>query len=176
MVYYAGIGSRKTPEDILKKMRVLGFVFAEAGYILRSGGADGADTAFEQGCRAADGKREIFLPWKDFNKNGSELFPPSPAAFDMAKQFHPAWDKLSTAGKKLHARNSHQVMGRDLTTPVSFVLCYAEGGGTEQAIRIATAAKIPVINMAKNWKRTEHGNSLVDIVAYVSDMCGVLMS
>ena len=166
MVYYAGIGSRKTPKDVLKKMKVLGFVFAEAGYTLRSGGADGADTSFEQGCKAAGGKYEIFLPWKGFNKNESDLYPPSPAAFDMAKKFHPAWERLTHAGKKLHSRNCHQVMGKDLNSPVYFVVCYAEGGGTEQALRIARAAKIQIFNMAKDWK----DSSLVEIIANVNNL------
>jgi len=33
------------------------------GYTLRSGGANGADTAFEEGCC----RKELYLPWPGFN-------------------------------------------------------------------------------------------------------------
>ena len=47
--YYAGIGSRKTPKDICELMtRVARYLYFK-GYTLRSGAADGADTAFEIG-------------------------------------------------------------------------------------------------------------------------------
>ena len=52
MIYkpYTGIGSRETPTAILDLMIAIGGVLAQRGFTLRSGGADGADDAFEQGC------------------------------------------------------------------------------------------------------------------------------
>jgi hypothetical protein len=47
--FYTGVGSRKTPPHILKVMRQLATKLNSDGWVLRSGGADGADTAFEQG-------------------------------------------------------------------------------------------------------------------------------
>ena len=38
MKYYAGIGSRKTPKEILDLMSVIGEYLQSKGYILRSGG------------------------------------------------------------------------------------------------------------------------------------------
>ena len=46
---YAGIGSRKTPNSILEEMTTLAKLLSNMGYTLNSGGAVGADTAFEQG-------------------------------------------------------------------------------------------------------------------------------
>lgn len=46
MKYYTGIGSRQTPKDILKLMEDIAFKLAQKGYILRSGAAGGADTAW----------------------------------------------------------------------------------------------------------------------------------
>ena len=37
-------------------------------------GPSGADAAFEGGCDQAQGRKEIFLPWKNFNANRSPLF------------------------------------------------------------------------------------------------------
>ena len=48
--HYAGIGSRETPPQVLEQMRKIGTFLAERHYVLRSGGAKGADTAFELGC------------------------------------------------------------------------------------------------------------------------------
>ena len=50
IMYYAGIGSRETPGLMLGAFARIGEFLAKKGYTLRSGGADGADTAFEVGC------------------------------------------------------------------------------------------------------------------------------
>ena len=50
---YAGIGSRKTPPHVLAAMTQIAEALAERGYILRSGGAGGADSAFEKGAGSA---------------------------------------------------------------------------------------------------------------------------
>ena len=58
---YAGIGSRETPEGVLLKMEKIAFYLAHRyDATLRSGGAIGADIAFEAGCDSANGKKEIF--------------------------------------------------------------------------------------------------------------------
>lgn len=148
MNYYAGIGSRQTPEDVLKIIKTIGSFMVHKDYILRSGAADGADTAFEQGCDAENGKKEIYLPWAGFNRNPSELSTPSQEAFDLAEKTHPEWEFLRHSAKKLHARNSHQIFGQDMKTPVKLVICWSKGkGGTEQALRIARINNIPIVNL-----------------------------
>ena len=59
---YAGIGSRSTPEPVLEHMHQVAHAMAEAGWTLRSGAAQGADSAFETGARSARGPREIWIP------------------------------------------------------------------------------------------------------------------
>ena len=44
--YYAGIGSRETPEEVLHVMISLGKALCKQGWGLSSGGAPGADQAF----------------------------------------------------------------------------------------------------------------------------------
>ena len=46
---YAGIGSRRTPPEILRLMERMALILSGAGYTLNSGGAKGADSAFENG-------------------------------------------------------------------------------------------------------------------------------
>ena len=151
MIYYAGIGSRETPPRMLDHFARIGEAFAKKGYTLRSGGAKGADSAFEVGCdRVINGKKEIYLPWKGFEDSKSELYNISDEAIKIASKYHPYWHNLSPGSQKLQARNSYQILGYDLKTPSNFVICYTKGGkgsgGTGQAIRIARNYNIPVFD------------------------------
>ncbi len=149
MKYYAGIGTRKTPVDICKRMTIMARGLEAKGYILRSGGADGADIAFEQGV-VDPSHKEIFLPHLKFNGSTSTLLP-IPEAFDIAARFHPWWDHLTPEFKRFHARNVHQVLGMDLKTPSEFVICWTidgkASGGTGQAMRIANHYGIQIKNL-----------------------------
>ena len=143
---YAGIGSRKTPQSILTQMTGIAAQLQTLGYTLHSGGADGADSAFEAG--VSNNAKKIFLPWRGFNGNNSSLFTIPQIAFTIAEKFHPAWHKCSQGAKKLHARNCQQILGPECATPVDFVICWHNGtGGTTQACRIAAALQIPIINL-----------------------------
>lgn len=148
--YFAGIGARKTPQDILNKFFKIGAYLANKGFVLRSGGADGADEAFEDGCVSENGAKEIYLPWKGFNNNDSELYNIPIGAMLIAKSIHPAWNNLTAGAIKMHSRNICQILGQDLNTPVDFVVCYTENGevkgGTATAIRLAEQLSIPVFN------------------------------
>lgn len=149
--YYAGIGSRSTPKDILKLFESLGRYLATCNFILRSGGADGADSAFERGCDMSHGNKEIYLPWKGFNDSTSEFVVQAKNAFEIAATYHPNWTKLSNGAKKLQARNTHQIFGWNLHTPSEFIICYTQNGnrngGTGQALRIAEAYKLPIFDV-----------------------------
>lgn len=154
---YAGIGSRETPQDVLFVMYNIAFGLASYGVTLRSGGAKGADTAFEHGAMAMGGKREIYTA-KMISDN-------SPLLAHAAKH-HPNWYAMPENGyaQKLHARNSAIVCGPFLSDPVNFVVCWTPDGqitgGTGQAIRVANANLINVFNLfddptgAKFWDET----------------------
>lgn len=149
---FTGIGSRQTPPEILEKMKAIAKFLSERGYTLRSGGADGADSAFEQGAT----KKEIFLPWNNYNgrKVDNISFFSDPLYdkhFNLAASIHPAWEKCSPGAKKMHARNTQQILGKDLDTPCDFVVCWTKDGklvgGTSTAIRLAMSYNIPVFNL-----------------------------
>jgi hypothetical protein len=168
---YAGIGSRETPAQVMNQMTELAKELEARGYTLRSGGAKGADTAFEQGVKS---KKEIFLGSKKAGKREHKI----------AKEIHPAWDQMLTSARNnavknkkdpekaaeyvanLMARNTNQIFGENLDTPVDFVIAWTkdglvdyrnrsvESGGTGQAIDMASRKGIPVINLAvPNWKQ-----------------------
>lgn len=150
MIYYAGIGARETPPEVCEKMRMVGKACASMGMTLRSGGAQGADESFEQGCDLFGGTKEIFLPYRGFRRNPSDLFGSTKEARAIARKFHPAWHNLSNTDWDFMERNSYQVLGQDLKTPSTFIICWTPGGkvvgGTGQALRIAEAYDIPVLN------------------------------
>jgi hypothetical protein len=154
MRYYAGIGARKTPDSTLKLMTKIAIALDNRGYVLRSGGAKGADQAFERGSDS----QVIYIA----NHAEGDI-----AAHEMAKEYHGAWDKLTNKYiRNLHARNCYQVLGKDLKTPVEFVVCWTPDGcehhkdrtittgGTGTAISIASMHGIRVYNLY-NYKSLE---------------------
>lgn len=153
MKYYAGIGSRDTPEDVLNYFYQLGYFFAVKGFTLRSGAAQGADKYFEYGSDKANGKKEIYLPWGNFEGSSSSLVVSNIEAYNIAEKFHPYWHNLSVGARKLQSRNSHQILGLDLKSPSSFVLCWTKDGkgqgGTGQALRVAQHYNIPIFDAGK---------------------------
>ena len=155
---YTGIGSRETPFDICKLMTRIAVFLGRRGYVLRSGGAVGADAAFEAGVSDSSLK-EVYLPWRGFNQRHSQYEGVDLKALQMAESFHPAWDRLSTGAKELHARNCYQVLGRGLDDPSAFVVCWTKSGkmagGTAQALRIARHYGISVLNLG-NDKNLSH--------------------
>lgn len=169
---YTGVGSRTTPPSVLARMTQLAYdlgTLSQVGkqdYTVRSGNADGADTAFQRGAAEAESSVIIFMPWAKFNGGCLPSGPgarwvlyPSKAAMEMAYDFHPAWNRLDPVAKLLHARNLHQVLGADLDEPSAFLVCWTpdgaeskketseETGGTGTAIRVADAYGVPVFNL-----------------------------
>lgn len=162
---YSGIGSRSTPVAVLERMRLLASELAAMGYELRSGGADGADMAFEEGCEAGRGRKSIWLPWAGFQGRypaaEASTYLPTEEAFRLASAVHPAWHRLGRGPRSLHARNVHQLLGTNLAEPSAFVVCWtADGaenaqevgvqtGGTGTVIRMASAHHVPVFNLGQ---------------------------
>lgn len=152
---YAGIGSRKTPEEILRVMEIFA-TFSAPVATLRSGGAPGADQAFEFGAILGGGRMETYLPWKGFEgiQDGA-ITKPSKLAMEIAEQYHPNWDRLSQGARKLMARNSYQILGSRLNEDdiSDLVVCWTSdgkaSGGTGQAIRIAADYDVPVLNLQR---------------------------
>lgn len=138
-MFYAGIGSRETPLEIKEIMTKIAIKLELLGYILRSGGAIGADSAFESGVL------------NDVNKEIFKAFDATPESIEMAKQHHPKWDACMDYVRHLHGRNCMILLGQELIVPVRFVICWtADGkstGGTGHAMRLATHNNIPIFNL-----------------------------
>lgn len=162
MKTYAGIGSRNTPQEILEVMAAIGSQLSDLGWMLRSGAAIGADSAFEEGCTGA---KEIFIPWEGYNDRSileeGVYVGATALTIEHAMHYHPNPAALKQGAKKLHARNSAIVGGLHLDDPVDMVICWTVNGevagGTGQAMRIAIDNEIPIFNLAidKDWDLLE---------------------
>lgn len=180
---YAGVGSRETPIEIQQQMYLAAKELDRMGYTLRSGGALGADKAFEGAPQPWKKKDGTVAGTKEFTKSKAEVDEWSKysnqynsktgrlknkeiytvkdandTTREIAKEIHPASDRLSDYVLDLQARNTFQIFGKDLDTPVDFVLTWTPkgefSGDTAQAMRLAIGKGIPVINMAKEgWQK-----------------------
>lgn len=161
----AGIGSRKTPEKTLEDIRAIGELCRSLKVFVRSGHAEGADMAFEEGAKEYT---LVYMPWHDFGPKKKAAparnyiyFDDTPAiskklAMESVDKFHPAPHHLKWGGRVCLARDFFQVMGTSGKAPVSCIVCWAEPkgkgydevkGGTGQAVRIARANGLPVFNL-----------------------------
>jgi len=165
---YAGVGSRQAPPQALAAIELAATQLARTGWTLRTGMSPGADQAFYRGALAGGGRVHLYLPWPSFEaqarlpeERGRVLVlpAPAPAAYSLAARLHPGWSGLSAEVRALRARDVHEVLGRDLRSPVALVVCWtADGsldgqgacvGGTGQALRIARESAIDVLNLSR---------------------------
>lgn len=169
MKYWTGIGSRETPKDILQLMEKIAYKLADLGYVLRSGAAPGADTAFENGTKKYARDVDyfpsacIYIPWTGFTEIDHyykdwykilDRMPKKAEAYQLASETHPAWERCSKGAKALHARNTFQILGSNLNDPSSFLICWANvdkngniKGGTATAWNLAKKYGVPCFNL-----------------------------
>lgn len=169
-IFFTGIGSRETPKWIGLVLSKFTNYMTSRGYILRSGGAPGADTFCEDGVtntllKDSNDFKEIYIPWKGFNGSDSNLhtIEDSDEVIAIAEDNHPAYKYLKPQVKKLMNRNVYQVLGKDLNTPSEFVICYTSDGckshvtrtnktgGTGLAISVASKNNVPIINLGDEY-------------------------
>lgn len=167
-LYYTGVGSRDTPKTQCEVLKICGSRLSHGRYTLRSGGAEGADTAFETGAlqhlvRSPKQLIDIYLPWDGFEGRKKSLNYHIPEdchplvwqeATRIAKDIHPDWDACSKGAKTLHTRNVFQVLGHTLDEPSKFLICWAlvdrkgvPKGGTATAWKIAKAHDVKCFNI-----------------------------
>ena len=173
---YAGIGSRGTPKEVLGLMTKAATWLEGQGYKLQTGykrrignkiTEEGADQAFSKGTE----NKELFGPdmANDLTRQIANEIHPNLEGMKQAiynKWVNKVGDKkakeYSEGAANLQARNTYQVFGANLDTPVDFVLFYAKetsnplrpAGGTGQAVEMARRKGIPTINMGdKDWRK-----------------------
>lgn len=170
--FYAGIGSRETPEKLRPAIEEIALFLAKEGYTLRSGAAPGADEMFETALtpllpedlikrrEVRPSLMEIYVPWYCFQSSTSPLCHVSSEVIEFSLRYHPNPDALKDSVRKIMGRNAYQVLGEDLKTKSDFIVCWIENldvdtnelyncGGTGQALRIAKAHGIKIFNLSQ---------------------------
>lgn len=164
--YFAGVGSRETPKNIMELMIRLGRTATDLGYKFRSGDAYNADKAFwygvqqskkfedigaeiiiiEDGFRGRTTDEKIFY---DYSKLSQDI---KDQCMEIAKGVRGSFHGLNEMGIALHSRNVVQIKGLDLKSNVDILFLYAPlnrngrvKGGTATAHDLAVKEEVPVI-------------------------------
>jgi len=149
---YAGIGSRETPQNMLLEMTEIAKRL-DSKYVLRSGGAEGADKAFEAGAT----NKQIFSPKDTIPNWAFETVAP----LVIKQGWNTTLDKMKPFVQRLLARNMMIMLGASGDDPVQFVVCWTPNGkvvgGTAWALRLAEERNIPVYNLFNTDRRFLEG-------------------
>lgn len=163
--WFAGVGSRETPDDILELMRLISQALYAQGYALSSGDAEGADTAFYEGALMSPHYHQlgarIYLAWNGVRNRyhdpnnyfyDASKFPTWESANSIALECRGSWEGLKRGGIAMHTRNVFQIMGQMLTDPVKSIIYWGipvgksekVKGGTNTALQLAIKCDIPI--------------------------------
>ena len=154
---YACTGNQNCPPEIMEKFVRIAKKLEELGYTARVGGMDGIEDTVEK----AINKKEVHLPFKDFNQKQSKFTYNSERAFAVAKMFHPTFDSMKKGVQCFLAKNARLLLGDRMNSPALFLVCWSEDGvesgkmKTNQTgfaghpIAIAGALGIPIFNLAR---------------------------
>ena len=154
---YAGFGSWNTPAHIVVVIESLGRALAEAGWTLRTGGAAGAESAFERGCDAVGGRKELVGRPADIESASAQFWPETLLP----------WAQLSANTRALLAQSACQILGPDLDAPAKFLAYWKSTDGRsfeiDHALQIAAAHAVPCV-------RIEHPINLSRLVDWATEM------
>ena len=179
--YYTGVGSRDITQEEYHLLKQIGTRMSELDYWLRSGAADGSDSAFQHGaCYDQEIKTEIWIPWPSFQIDLQRSTPYvdyhslTEDLFSVARQFYldkkiiPWFDNMTRGPQALHARNYYQVVGFPSENNISKVCIYCAdeskkgevAGGTRSAVMVARYYGIPTYNIRIKEQKEELLNKL----------------
>ena len=191
---YAGVGSRQTPPGILEAMADIAQTLGDAGTALSTGGAHGADKAFETGALRTDAPITVHTPWPGYNgyrpgrdpETDIDVVHPKPAStvegrayIDLARDNHPYWNRCSRGARALFLRNVSILAGAldddGEMLPVIAVIAYTpnglplgrEAGGTGHTLRAAAALGIPFVNLSPRTPPGDNAAALATVPAIV---------
>ena len=193
---YAGGGSRQTPSEVLEAMADIAQTLGDAGTALSTGGAHGADKAFETGALRTDAPITVHTPWPGYNgyrpgrdpETDIDVVHPKPAStiqghayIDLAREHHPYWSRCSRGARALFLRNVSILAGAldddGETLPVRAVIAYTpnglptgrEAGGTGHTLRTAAALGIPCMNLSRRTPPERNAAALAAVPRIVRD-------
>lgn len=145
--FFAGLGSRKTPQKFETLMSAITYVLmAHYGYGYRGGRAKRADQYFENGIpNGMKNRSEVYLPKENFEKGhfkGKDIHITNMMSILNSNyiiekyNLHEDWENIknssgSSFALSAHIRNVFQILGPlvdDLKIPVKFMICWTPDG------------------------------------------------
>lgn len=158
---YCGVGSRDLPTEVEPTLYNISNRLNVDGFTLSTGDASlGADAVFWQ---SVNDRKFRFGPVGRKPKSNTIVVTETDDAYSVAVEIssivHPAWRFLPPWAKELHTRNVFEVLGRYLSEPAEFLVCWTpdgaigkkdvtkKTGGTGTAINLASRFGIPVFNL-----------------------------
>lgn len=163
-------GDKDTPPEILAKVKEIAQFLESKGYTIRVGG----DGPFEEAAEMAVNKKELLLPWKDFNNKTSTTTYSIERASHIAKMFHPAYENMKKGVQGILAKNARLIMGNKMMSPSTLLVTWTPDGVEDirsvnvgsgfsgHAVKIASAARVPVFNLAKPDAETRIRNFVAE--------------
>ena len=193
---YAGVGSRRTPPEILDAMSDIAQTLGDAGTALSTGGADGADKAFETGALRTDAPITVHTPWPGYNgyrpgrdpKTDIDIVHPKSTATiegrtyaELAREHHPYWNRCGRGARALFVRNVSILAGAldddGESLPVRAVIAWTpnglpvgrEAGGTGHTLRTAASLDIPCVNLSRRTPAERNAAALAAVPRVVRE-------
>jgi hypothetical protein len=123
-------------------------------YILRTSGLEPNELFYN----LAD-KKELYLPWRDFNNLQSKFTWTDDKALEICSIFSPTFKDIKDSVKKIIATSVRVILGNTLKSRVTFFITYSEDGcesvknksfktgNVGLPIALASTIKIPVFNL-----------------------------
>lgn len=155
---YAVCGNPNPPSDILAAFDRIAKKLESHGYTLRTGCVQG----IEQSVEGAVQKKELILPWRDFDGKQSKFTFSNERSKAIAKMFSPSFDTVKPAVQAFLTKNARLVLGHSCNSPALFIVVWTEDGAETQQeragsrtgfashpIAIANSLGIPVFNLGK---------------------------
>lgn len=152
---YTVILDKAVPENILAKVEEIVKVLSGHGFTLRYGGTEEFESRFE---KVAE-RKELILPWRDFNEKQSKFTFNNDRSLAVAKMFHPTFDTMKKGVQAFLARNARLILGHEMKSPTNFLICWTDDGCESlrektsatgfvgHPIAIASAAHVPIYNL-----------------------------
>lgn len=147
MKYYTGTGDSELTEEAVYKIMDYAARLSSLGYILRTGGEDGADKVFAM----ASCNTETILPWAGFNGEDGVVYKKTVGSI---KSIIYTGKKPAYLGQGLLKRIERvysEISGVENEPSSEFLVCWTEmpKGVTcgVQAVKVARSLSIPVYNL-----------------------------
>lgn len=154
---YTVTANKEIPDNVLENIKKIIKELEIKGYILRTGGMDGPEDAFEK----STSKKEIYLPWRGFAEKESKFTYAHPAAKILAARYQSGFDGLKNFVQAFLIKNVRIVLGTETKSPSLFMIVWTEDGAESlseksvrtgnsgHAIAIASDLGIPIFNFGK---------------------------